>query len=215
MIHFEIRKHLSGEKIRLPFYALIHPIDALETLKYKKLHSIPINAVLLFLWVTSELIVRKNTNFVFTNVNPDRINIGDVIIGTAAIFFLLTIANLLLCTFMEGEGKYIDIFCAASYALIPLIIRNLLTVALTALMPIEMMPFFQLFNTIFYIWTAWYIIGSFMGVHQFGLGKTLLNLCFTIVMFVLMVGLLFLLYSLLQQIASFIYTLYHEIMFRR
>jgi len=211
---FKKRRPMTAAMWKIPFYSLIHPVDGLETLRYKNLYSMRVNAVILFVWLVSEVMVRKNRGFVFTNTNPDTVNVIDVFVGTLAVFFLLTIANLMLCTFMDAEGKYKDIVSAGCYATLLLSACNFLTILLTSVLSIEMMPFFVLFNAIFYVWIGLYLLGAVMAIHQFSIMKTVANLLLTVLGVVLIAALLFLLYSLGQQVASFFYTIYNEILFR-
>lgn len=207
-------KRMTVEKVFLPFRALVHPLDTYEEMKYKKNGSYRVGFILLLLWLLSEVLVRKNKGFVFNNINPDMVNIFDIISGTLAVFVLLTVSNYLLCIFMEGEGTYKQIFSCFSYGTLLITFFNTGVIILTGILSIEMISFFVLYNWIFYVWGAVYVICGIMSVHQFSLKKSLLNIFLTVVGFAVMAGVLFLLYSLYQQVASFFYTIYNEILFR-
>jgi hypothetical protein len=205
---------LTKKHYRLPFHAILHPVDAIETIKYAKIGSYRICAAILAVWMLSEVLVRKNIGFVFSTSNPDLVNINDILSGTLAIFLILSVSNYLLCTFMEGEGTYKQIFCFMSYLTLILIIKNIGTIILTSILTIEMASFFTLYSAIFYVWCALYILAGITAVHQFAIGKSVLNIVLTVVGAAIIIGLLFLLYSLFQQVASFFYTIYNELSFR-
>lgn len=215
MSRFKIQlKKLNRKSYKLPFHAILHPIDAIEGIKYEKTGSYRICSVILLLWMLSEVLVRKNIGFVFSTTNPDLVNIKDILSGTLAIFLIISVSNFLLCTFMEGEGTYKQIFCFMSYLTLILTIKNLGTILLTSILTIEMASFFTLYSAIFFVWCALYVLAGITVVHQFTIGKTVVNIALTVLGAAIILGIIFLLYSLFQQVASFFYTIYNEISFR-
>lgn len=215
MNRFKVKLNkLNKKSFKLPFRAIIHPIDTIEEIKYEKSGSYRICIGILFIWIISEVLVRKNIGFVFSTSNPDLVNIKDIFSGTLAIFLILSVSNFLLCTFMEGEGTYKQIFCFMSYLTMILVFKNIGTILLTSILTIEMASFFALYSAIFFIWCTLYVLCGITAVHQFTIKKTIMNIIFTIAGAAVIIGLLFLLYSLGQQVASFFYTIYNEISFR-
>ncbi len=214
-VNYIIKKlNINRKELLLPFHAIRHPIDAFETMKYEKTGSVVVNGILVLIWLISEVLLRKNRGFIFNNINPDTVNIFDIISGTFAIFVIILIANLLLCIFMEAEGTGKQVFSFMSYAVLILTFYNIGMILLTSILSIEMASFILLYSMCFYVWIGVYIFTGLMTVHQFGFSKTIKNIFLTLLGALLIAGLIFLLYSLYQQVASFFYTIYNEMIFR-
>jgi DNA-binding beta-propeller fold protein YncE len=207
-------RRLARVHFKLPLYTIFHPIDGLETIKYTKINSNIVSFIILALFITSDTMLRKSAGFIYTWHDPELISLFDVILERMVVFLLITVANFLLCTFMEGEGTYKEIFAAASYCTLIFTFMNIGALILTQFMSIEMMSFFVLYNMIFYVWCGIYVVCAVMAVHQFGFYKALANIFFTIIFLALIAGLIFLLYSLYMQVASFFYTVFNELQFR-
>ena len=112
----------------------------------------------------------------------------------------------------SGENR--DIFITLCYTLVPYTIFALLHIFLTNFANAEVGAFLVALRVIGYLWSGMILIVGLYYVHQFSFGGLLLNLLLTVIGVAIILFLLLLGYSLLQQIITFVVTIYNEIVFR-
>ncbi len=96
----------------------------------------------------------------------------------------------------------------------PYTIFALLHIFLTNFANAEVGAFLVALRVIGYLWSGMILIVGMYYVHQFSFGGLLLNLLLTVIGVAIILFLLLLGYSLLQQIITFVVTIYNEIVFR-
>ena len=82
------------------------------------------------------------------------------------------------------------------------------------LITVEEGTFYYVFATISFIWTGALLLFGMMVTHQYSVKKTIFTTILTIIgmAILLFIGLLF--FSVIQQIVSFVVTIYKEVRFR-
>jgi hypothetical protein len=205
---------MKDNKFLYPLYACLHPIAAMEDIKWKKMGSYRVSFFYLLLWVISNIAIRKGTGFAFNMLNIRQVNVSDVMLITICVFIIAVISNWLLCTLMEGEGKFKEIWCAISYPTLILSLWNIGYVIITNIVPLEIAPFISMVGLVINIWFGLLIFVNLMIIHDFSFGKTIWNCIFTFVGMAIVAFLVLLIYSLFMQVASFFVTIYNEITFR-
>lgn len=201
------------ERIREPFVMMLHPIRGLNELKQKKgLVSIAIGV--LFVYFISEVFTRQATSFIF---NPDaetQVNVPMIFLVSILWVLLFCIANWCFCTLTQGEGRFSDIFIAVSFSLMPLIVLNFLSVAVSNVLVLEEQAFFILLNAVKYIWFGYYLFLAVMIIQQYSFGKTLFSILLTVLGMAILCMLGLLVFSLFQQIYIFLNSVYNELTYR-
>lgn len=114
--------------------------------------------------------------------------------------------------FSEGENR--DIFITLCYALVPYTIFDLIYILLTNFANLEVAAFLTALLVIGFLWSGFILVVGMYYVHQFTFGELLLNLLLTAIGIAIILFLLLLGYSLIQQIITFVVTIYNEIVFR-
>lgn len=214
------RRSTSGEyaKERGPiafiFYIIFHPFEGFWELKYENKARVSIAMVLLFLVIVVRALQVQYTGFVVNYTNPLWINSLDQVQYVLVPFFLWCIANWSLTTLMDGEGKFKEIVMAAAYSVTPLLLINVPTVIWSHFMTVEESAFYHLLNSIAMIWFVFLFFIGTMTVHQYSVTKTIVTIFLSLLAmgFILFLAMLF--FSLLQQIISFVHTIYTEFVYR-
>lgn len=197
-----------------PFYTAVHPFDGFWEMKYEQKGRVRIAfGILIGLFVTI-IIKRQFSGFIVNYNNLAEFNSFDELKFVVLPFILWCVANWSLTTLMEGEGSFKDIIMATGYALLPLIIVYLPQVALSHVVTVEESTFYYLLNTVAMLWTIWLLFVGTMTVHQYTPGKTIVTMLLTLVMIGIILFLSLLLFSVVQQMISFITSVYNEIIFR-
>ncbi|MBQ3054344.1 MAG: YIP1 family protein [Clostridia bacterium] len=197
-----------------PFYSLIHPADGFQEMKYNRKECLPFGIGVLIVWYITTVLKTQYKDFVFNLQNPDEINIIILLISTLGIFMIATIANWSVTTLMDGEGSFKEIVTASAYALIPVIFSNVIVTVFSKFLSEDEGVFLNAVEVIAWIWTALLLVIALAKIHDFTFGKTLSMLALTALGVAIIVFLGVLVYSLYQQVSSFIVGLYYEIIYR-
>lgn len=202
------------EYIKYPFHVIMHPFDGFWDIKYDNKGKVRIALGILLLFVITTIIKRQFAGFVVNFNRLDQLNSFDELKFIVLPFFLWCVANWSLTTLMDGEGKFREIVIATGYSLLPMIIIYLPTTIISNFITWEESPFYFFFDSIASFWFLWLMFIGTMTIHQYSIKKTILTIGLTLVVMGVIVFLGLLFFSLIQQILSFILTIYQEITFR-
>ena len=135
-----------------------------------------------------------------------------ILASTVALFFVLIFVNNALATFMDGESTLRQLWISCAYALMPMILLRLLTIILSYGLCSEEGVFLVVINAVAWGWTCWNIICALQTMQQYTFPQTLVNILLTAVGLAIVLFIGFLFFSLLQQVWSFIRTVFDEIL---
>ncbi|HZK34173.1 MAG TPA: YIP1 family protein [Bacillota bacterium] len=200
--------------LRYVFYLIFHPFDGFWDLKHEKKGNLGSAFVIVALLSITFILRRQATGFLFNTVNLLELNIMVEIISVVLPFTLWCIANWSLTTLLDGEGSLRDIVITSAYALTPLVIINLPLILVSNVITLDEGAFYFFFIGLSTVWAAMLMIVGTSVTHQYSMAKTLVcTVCIIIGMgLIIFIGLLF--FSLIQQVVSFIATIYKEISLR-
>ena len=202
------------DSLKFSFYVIFHPFKGFWDLKHEKRGSMAAAMTFIVLLIVTYILRRQYTGFIFNQNDPKELNVFVEIISVLLPFFLWVTANWCITTLMEGEGSYRDIVIATAYALVPLILINLPLIPLSRIINIEEGAFYYFFGSISVLWTGILILAGASVTHQYTMTKTVFTSILSVVGMGLMIFIGLLVFSLLQQMISFVYTIYREIAFR-
>ena len=200
--------------LRHIFYTMIHPVNGFDQIKWEKKGSVIACVIILLVFFLTNVFDQVLTGFIFNTVNPDRISVPSILLITMGGFAIAFIANWAAGSLMFSEGETRDIFITLCYTLVPYIIARLLVILLTNFANAEMQAFLTAILVIGFLWSGFILIVGMYYIHQFTFGSLLLNLLLTVIGIAIILFLLLLGYSLIQQIITFVVTIYNEIVFR-
>lgn len=197
-----------------PFYCLFHPGDGFQEMKYNKKECLPFGIGVLIAWYVTTVMKTQYKDFVFNFQNPDEINILLLLITTLGVFFIAAVANWSVTTLMDGEGSFKVIVTSGAYALMPIVFSNIIVTVLSKFLVTDEGVFLDYIELIAWIWTAILLVIALQKIHDFAFGKTVSMLALTFFGVAVIVFLGVLVYSLYQQVSSFVVGLYYEIIYR-
>lgn len=196
------------------FYVMRHPIDGAYGLKKEKRTSLPA-AFLIFLAAGLVYICDKYaTGFIFSRVKDGRYTLGQDFL-----VFVVAVATVLICTYLivtirDAEVDFSKMSQGFIYCLGPyLLIKPLLIIASNFLTQNESFVL-EFGNTVCLIWVAVLIVIMIKELNSYTMRMTIKVILLT--MFAIFIGALtlFVLYSLLSQVISFVISLYGEVVVR-
>ena len=207
-------KNWDIRKIAYPFYFMFHPVEAGYEIKYKRKGSVLLANVIALLVFFVTLVNKASTGFIFYLSRPESLNSWLVLGQTVALLILWAVANWALCTLMDGEGWFREIWIFTCYAMLPAVLLTLPVVLLSNVLVLEEQAFLLIFRMVINGWCLILLLFSVMIAQQYTLKKTILSMLLTVVGVAAIIFLLVLLFSLFQQFYTFLNTVFKEVSFR-
>lgn len=195
-------------------YTIFHPINGFDQVKWEKKGSPAFCVLILLAFFLTNVFDQVLTGFIFNTYNPDKISVPSVFLLSIGGFAVCYTANWAVSSLMFTEGDERNIFICMAYSLVPYILCQLVYIFATNVTNNEMQAFLTAIRLIGFAWSGVVLFVGMFYVHQLGFGKTLVNLLLTVVAILILMFLILLSYSLVQQIYTFFYTIYNEIVFR-
>ncbi len=201
-------------KCQLPFFAMFHPSDGFDDLRYNHKNSLGMSLLIFLAFVLLSVIEQQFTGLQIKLYDPDEVNIVQTFFSRAALLVLFTVSNWAFCVLVDGKAKLLDIWVVTNYSLLPYIFAGYIKVVLSNILTKDESVFLNFLMILGMLWSLVMIIIAFMIFHEFEMSKTILSLIITAIGMLLIVFLTFLLYSLYQQVSETLLTVFNEIMFR-
>ena len=206
--------YANMSKIRYLFYILRHPMIGFEEMKFNKKGSVLYANLILLLFYLSSVVGRVATGFLFTEENIEDVNILWILAGTVGVVIVWCIANWMLCTLLDGKGHFGEIWIATCYSLLPYVLFAVPLTILSHFLTSNEAVFYTVMMTLVYVWVGIQLFVGMMAMHQFSLSKNVVTIIFTLFGIACIVFLLVLLFTLFQNVYTFVVTIINELNFR-
>jgi len=200
----KIKGYLSRFKLYqelvFPFYIFKHPGDGYYGIKRENKGSNLSATIYLLLFFAMYVYWIFETSFLFNNNIPTEINIFQQMTTIFVPFFLWVVANYLVCSIRDGEGKLSDVYQASAYTLLPMIIAfPVLTIISKGLTYNEAF----IYSTLLFIAVALtiiYMIVMVKEIHFYDMKPTVSNILISIFTAIMILAVLFIIYLLLNEV---------------
>lgn len=204
----------SGGKLKNISRLLVHPFKIAEEMKQNKAYSFAAAFGIVFLFFTANLAVYQFTGRNFNINKPDTINVFLISLSTLLPFILFVAANWSVTTLLEGKGSFGQVFCFTAYSLLPYTIGLWLSIPLSYMLSYNESALMNGVTVLSVLWSLLVLVSVLMAIHQYTLKKVIVSILLTVFGMLVMAFLILMLYSLVQQIYVFAYTVFSEIKFR-
>ncbi len=198
-----------GRELRDAWRTMFHPFDGFYRIKGRKLSSFTLLAIVLLL-VGVKTASLYWTGFIFHPYNLDRIKPVSEIARFLAPLAAWVVANYLVSTVKDGEGRFRDVLQSSLFALMPYIALMPLSIALSRLLVLEEGILVSSLATLTWLWSGALLLVSSQVVHNFEFVENVKISAITVVA----IGILFLFAAvtsgLTYNVSDFIYQLYKE-----
>ena len=195
-------------------HAVTHPFEGFEDMRWKKSGSLRIALLIVVLLFFGQIAYGRLYGFQFYISYDKTFNIIPYIVRSFVLFGAWTVGNWAVCTLLDGEGTLKNICIYSAYALIPYTAQLYINVVLSHFLIRDEFVFMQIIELIGTGWTVILLFSAIKSVHQYTFGKTVFAVILTIAAMLVMLFLLVLFMSLIQQIYIFISTVYTELSYR-
>ena len=202
------------EKFKHALFTIMHPFVGFEEIKWHKKGSALWATVFLFIYYLSAIVEYQYTGFLFTTQRPEDLNILLIAVSNLIPFVLFSVSNWAVCTLFDGEGRFVEIYIAVGYALVPFALTRFFTTLCSNFVVQSEYAFVSMISTVGLVWSL--AIG-FIGlntVHQYTFKKTFFSVLAALLGVFIILFLCVLAGTLWNQVYSFIMSVYTEITFR-
>lgn len=200
------------QSVDFAFFCMLHPFKGFYELKAEKQGTMAGATVLLVLYIVSSMLSSTLSGYLFggsVDQNP-FMTLMTVCLPVA----LFVLANWCITTLMEGEGKMRDIYQAVCYALMPMILGQIVLIVLSNLLTLDEASIYSVISGGLWIYTVFLLLAGNMQAHGFTMGRTVGAAIVTVVAMAVIVFLAYLFCNLLFEVAGFVNQVYKEIVFR-
>lgn len=202
-------------KYTFPIYTLTHPSDGFGQFKYRsELPSFLMSAIIVVAFFFIKVYEFFGTGYIFNTNEPEDYSILSTLIGSVVVYVLFVVGNWAVCSLMDGNGKMKEIASVTAYALIPYIASLLINTVLSNFLTIDEAMIMSIVSIIGIVWTAMILIVGLSQVHQYYIGKTVITVLLSVFAMIIIAVLLFLLFSLVQQVLYFFTSIVEELRLR-
>ena len=194
--------------------ACIHPFSAYKNLKEDKRKNIIIATIFVFLFFFVTLLWDFFAGYMYGYIDPGSYNAFYTLLGTSGVALLYTVANWGVCSVQGGKGKMYQVYISVAYSLVPLIIYRLFSLIISNIMTSEEAFFLGVFGIVSWIIAGLSLLVANMEIHEYDFFKVLKTTVIIVLGMGLIIFLLFMVIVLLQQLFTFVETIYNELLLR-
>lgn len=202
------------QSLKYAFYLIFHPFNGFWDLKNERRGRIESAVIIFVTLMVTYILKRQISGFLFNYNDLTKLNIFNEAMKVVIPVVLWCISNWCITTLVYGEGSFKDIVITTAYAVVPLIIVNIPLILLSNIIIKEEGTFYYFFSALAIVWTAFLIFIGIMTVHQYTPRESLLVIIATIFSMSVIIFITLLFFNLIQQLVTFSYTVYKEILFR-
>ena len=209
-----IKKLLSKDKWKFMLHTVSHPADGFYEIRHRERGSVLVALILVVLFSVVWSINRISASFIVNDVDPRNVDSLSELVTVLLFFFLICVSNWSITCLMDGKGRLKDIIIAIGYSTIPATVCILIGTLVSQFVSNDEAAFYTMICGIGIAYTLFMMLIGIMTVHNFTLGKTIITIFLTLVALLIIVFILLLLVDLVNQVYSFLFSIYQELMFR-
>lgn len=193
-------------------YALFHPIDGIGAMTgtVSAARQFAIAGVIAAAWLLISVICYHSIGFAFNTHDENAFNIWGQLAQTVGLLLVFVIANWFVCVMTSGSGKLSEIALTTSLALIPYLLFQLIELLLSNLLTVEESGFVWVIGAVFLIWAVALLLLGLQTIHEFTFSRNVFTVLATLIGMLVMAFMAILVWSLLQQVVSFVVSVTDE-----
>ena len=209
-----IKMLLSKDKWKFMLHTVSHPADGFYEIRHRERGSVLVALILVVLFSVVWSINRISASFIVNDVDPRMVNSLSELVTVLLFFFLICVSNWSITCLMDGKGRLKDIIIAIGYSTVPATVCILIGTLVSQFVSNDEAAFYTMICGIGIAYTLFMMLIGIMTVHNFTLGKTIITIFLTLVALLIIVFIILLLVDLINQVYSFLFSIYQELMFR-
>ncbi len=200
--------------LKYAFHIIFHPFDGFWDMHHEKRGNAKAATVIYALIMLLMIVKSQFTGFLFGPLTEKEFNVLFTIGSVAIPVILWCVCNWSITTLFNGDGKPITIYTATAYAMVPFILINVPIIILSNFFTLEEGVLLTVLAGIAVAWCALLLFAGMLTIHQYTIGGTVVTMMATVLGAAIVIFIVMLVFSLLQQLAMFAVSVYQEIITR-
>jgi hypothetical protein len=200
--------------IKMPIRLMVYPLRGYEEFKYENKSRNYVAIFYLVMMIVAQVIAFNGDGFLVNKNNPKDFNL---LLTIALIVFPVVIfvfANWATTALMDGKGNMSQIFRVITYSFFPYVWLSLLASLVSNFITADEIVFYTALHAVGIGLLAYMLFFGLLGIHEYGLFKTILMFVFTVVAIAIILFIILLFFSLIQQVYAFFKSLIDEFVMR-
>lgn len=202
------------EVFKRPLRLIFYPIKSVDEYKQEKKYKLWVAWFYLGMMILTRVIAYNGEGFLVNKNNPRDFNLFLIVSLVVFPVFISVIANWATTALMDGKGTMKEIFMVITYAFFPYVWLGLASTLISNFITVDEIIFYTFFQSLGIFLTGFLIFFGLLGIHEYGLGKTILMVIATIVAIAATLFIILLFFSLIQQVWAFLESIYDEFVMR-
>lgn len=202
------------EKYTFPLYTLFHPADGFQQLKPRKIGSWRVVGVLLVLLFAVFTVQYFATGYIFNLNRATEYSLLVMLAKTIGVAMLFALANWAVCTLFNGNGNFKEITCVTAYSLLPLLFALTINVVASNFLSASEGAIMDIILAVGILWTFLLLMCGLSAIHEYTIFQTLVSTIATVAGMAVIVFILVMFFSLMQQTANFFQSIITEALSR-
>ena len=202
------------EKYTFPLYTLFHPADGFQQLKPRKIGSWRVVGVLLVLLFAVFTVQYFATGYIFNLNRATEYSLLVMLAKTIGIAMLFALANWAVCTLFNGNGNFKEITCVTTYSLLPLLFALTINVVASNFLSASEGAIMDIILAVGILWTFLLLMCGLSAIHEYTIFQTLVSTIATVAGMAVIVFILVMFFSLMQQTTNFFQSIITEALSR-
>ena len=199
---------------KMPIRLMIYPIQGFDDFKREKQSKSYVSWFYLGMLILTQVIAFNANGFLLNKNDPNDFSILLIFALTVFPVFVFVVANWATTALMDGKGTMIEIFRSITYAFFPYVWLGLLATLISNFITLDEVIFFTFIQSLGIILAAYMLFFGMLGIHEYGLLKTIFMFVFTLVAIAVILFIILLFFSLFQQVWAFFKSIYDEFVMR-
>jgi len=204
----------TWERVKYVKHCLFHPFDGFYEAKNRGKGSLLAATVIIALYCILDCFEVQYTGFIMNLNQISRMNSVTIFISALTVLLLAVISNWTITTLFDGKGKLKDIYMVLGYSLAPMVMIDFCVVIASNFVIEEEAMILTAIRWMGVAWSAFLIVTGLCTIHEFSLAKTLVTILATLAAALIILFLLVLFISLVEQMIQFVYIFGKEFMRR-
>lgn len=197
-------------RIKYIKHCVFHPFEGFYEAKNRGRGSVPAAFTLMGLFCLLQCASVQYTGFIMNTFHVSRMSSITVFISYLTVLLLAGLSNWTVTTLLEGKGKLGDIYMVIGYSLVPVIFCQVIVIFLSNYIIAEETMIVSAISLFGWIWFAFMVIAGLCTIHEYGLARNIVTLLGTVLAACIILFLLVLFVSLLEQMYGFVTTFVKE-----
>lgn len=196
------------------WYVIFHVPDGFGELRYRKKGSLKIAVIIVMMFFFGNIASDRLSGLQFSMPDERTFSIVPYITSGIVTFLAWTVGNSAVSTLLDGEGTARNTAIYSAYALVPYVAQQYINTLLSHVLTRDEQTFMQLIRLTGISWTVLLLFTAVRTVHQYTFIQTVISIVLTVFFMAVMLFLLILFMSLIQQMWLFASSVCTEIIYR-